>query len=97
MESQLFYWTGLIIWYAVCTCACAIVGGVVVVAPIVATRKCINHLWKWKLSAELMKYGFTQEEVRYAHSIRIGGLPCDYDEFISAVQRIKSRSKNIPQ
>jgi len=95
MEPELFYWTGKIIWYAICASVCAAVGGITFIAPIVATHKVIKHLWKWRISAELAKYGFTEADIRFTHSLQGGGLPCEYDRFIEAVQRIKERGDAI--
>jgi len=95
MEPQLFYWTGKIIWYAVCIALCASMG-VLAIAPIAAFYKLRQHLWHWKLSAEIAKYGFTEADVRYAVSLQ-GDLPCKYEDLIEAVGRIKARGDAIKQ
>jgi hypothetical protein len=70
--------------------------GVVVLAPIAAFYKLRKHLWHWKLSAEIAKFGFTEADVRFAVSLQ-EDLPCKYEDFIRAVGRIKERGDSIAQ
>lgn len=69
METQLFLWTGKIIWWAICcsAVACAVGGGIL--APIVVRRKIINQLWHWVLMAQISRYGVSVEDLRWIASV----------------------------
>lgn len=69
MENQLFLWTGKIIWWAICcsAVACVVAGGIL--APIVIRKKIINNLWSWILSAQLSRYGISEEDLLWVSSV----------------------------
>lgn len=69
LETQLFLWTGKIIWWAICcsAVACAVAGGIL--APIVIRRKIIKHVWHWILTAELAKYGVSVDDLLWIGSV----------------------------
>ena len=92
MEAQIFLFTGKILWLSLCSAAVASAFAAVVVAPIMVYKSVRKHLWEWILVKELAKDGFSEADLRFAIAIP-GGLPCGYDEFIEAAQRIKERGR----
>lgn len=91
-ESQIFLFTGKIIWLLLCSAAVASALACLVVAPIMCYRFICRHLWHWVLAKNLVTDGFSEADIRFAMSLT-GGLPCDYDKFMDAVKRIKERGE----
>lgn len=83
----IFFFTGKAIWMGLCVLALTLLLVALVFVPLTVHK----HLWKWVLAARLAKEGFTEADIRFAFSLQGGGLPCEFDDFIEAVQRIKAR------
>lgn len=94
METQLFIWTGKIIWWAICCSAVACVVGGGILAPIVVRRKIIKSLWLWILTAELSKHGLSPEDIRFMAAIP-GQMPGDFEKCMNTVKRVKERGKSL--
>lgn len=75
METLLFYWSGVIMWYAIMACAIALVFAVCVWAPIRLQKWVYKSLWKWRLAKELSATGLTVEETRAAINLPISKVP----------------------
>lgn len=69
METQLFLWTGKLVWWAICLSAgaCAVGGGIL--APLIVRRKIIKSLWYWILTSQLARYGISVEDMLWINSI----------------------------
>lgn len=69
METQLFLWTGKIIWWAICISAVACFVGGGILAPIIVHKKIINNLWSWILAAQLSRYGISADDLLWVASV----------------------------
>ena len=54
---NIFAWTGCIIWWLICAGIILCIAGACVLAPIVVFKKTQSHLWKWRITALLAKWG----------------------------------------
>lgn len=92
LEEQIFYWTGAVLWIALCVgvSATAIVG--CVVAPLFALKQIKQQMWKWKYIAEVADSGFTQHDLKYAIS---SSLPEGYEltVILEWVKKVKQRGE----
>lgn len=93
--EAIFFFTGKAIWVGLCVLALILLVVTLVAVPIYVFTQLRWKLWKWILAAKLAKEGFTEADIRFAFSLQGGGLPCDFDAFIEAVQRIKTRGDVI--
>lgn len=94
MEAQIFYWTGVVIWWGVCLATMASVVACVIIAPAVAYHRCKKYFWQWKWAGEIAKHGFTQDDLRFATA---GTLPdnCNMQEMLAWVEMVKERGKTV--
>ena len=65
METQIFYWTGAIIWWLIMISTCVTIFTLCVIAPIVAYRTYIRNFNKWKWAAVLATTGLTTGDVSF--------------------------------
>ena len=65
--EMIFYWTGCVVWWALCGMFAIFVIGFCIVAPIVLISKINHHLWAWVVAAKLKKYDLTREDVSNAY------------------------------
>ncbi len=96
METQIFYWTGVAVWWVLC-------GGVILAVMLFAvylpcrlliqTRKAV---WHWLWAAKIAKYGFTQNDLNH---IYIGSKPSflpdevELKHLVEWVAKIKERAE----
>ena len=91
METEVFYWTGVILWWALCISGGCSVIAASIIAPIVAYRQSKKYLWQWKYGAILAQTGFTDADVEFA--VSYSRLPKDISlpELLKWVRNVKER------
>jgi len=102
MEAQLFYWTGVIIWWSLCGSLVSCLISVLIIAPAVAFKKVERNLWTWRFAADIAFTGFTQDDLYYAARTSMptpGGVDIEdmltwYDTFKKEAKLARDRRVN---
>jgi len=85
METHIFYWTGVVIWWCFCACVMA----VFVFAPIYVFVKTKKAIWSWALMAEIAHTGFDQKDISEI-ALRAGGPRLNgYEDFFKWAETVK--------
>ncbi|MCK5504226.1 MAG: hypothetical protein KAJ10_03645 [Thermodesulfovibrionia bacterium] len=96
METQIFYWTGVVIWWGVCLAVMVSIVACVIITPVVAYHRCKKYFWQWKWAAIIAEHGFTQDDVRFA-TTGTAKLPdhCTMQEMLAWVETVKMRGSYV--
>jgi hypothetical protein len=99
MEAQIFYWTGVVVWWGVCLMVIASVVACVVLGPLYAFHRAKNVMWEWKWAAEIGHTGFTKRDITYATRITSNGSPlpdgCKIKDVLAWVEMVKKRGDTV--
>lgn len=64
METQIFYWTGVVIWWGLCLLCIGGVVTLVIITPLWAFGKSKLGWWRWVTVAKFADLGWTNEELK---------------------------------
>lgn len=95
METQIFYWNGVVIWWAFCICGGCMLVAALVLAPLASYKAVKKQLWQWKYAAILAQTGFTQDDVIFAAAYARRPKGADTEELMAWVRDIKERGDSI--
>jgi hypothetical protein len=93
MEQDLFYWTGKIIWWAICSSTVLCITTAAICAPIATFYRVKKRMWQWRYLAEVGHYGLTQEDLAWIARDPFHSPPKDITETLRWVQRVKERTE----
>lgn len=91
METQIFYWTGCVIWWAICLCVIS----AAIVAPVVSFLKAKKFLWQWRWAAITAETGFTHEDVVFALSGVDTPNGVTAEQMMAWVEQVKERGSVV--
>jgi len=92
MVENIFYWTGVVIWWSICFSAIGVVIATTIVAPILSYLRIKKYFWQWKWGSELAHTGLTQEDVRYALAYAKTPNGVSIQEIPAWVEQVKTRT-----
>ncbi len=94
METQIFYYTGMILWGCLCALVISLGISLGVIIPIKTIHWVSTKLWKWKLLAEIAHTGFNREDIEYAIRVKLpNGV--SVDDMLRWVKEVKERGESI--
>jgi len=92
MVEQIFYWTGVAIWWSICITAMASFVAGAVVAPVLSYKRMTKYFWQWKWAAEVAHTGLTREDVEYAVAYAKTPKEVTIQEILAWVEQVKNRA-----
>ena len=63
METQIFYWTGVVIWWGLCLAAMGGIAVIIIITPIYAFHRFKRFWWKWYTIGKFADLGWTKDEL----------------------------------
>lgn len=91
METQIFYWTGVAIWWVVLgsfVLAAVLLG---VCLPFIMFVRVRKQIWKWLWAAKIAKYGLSQWEIAAIYRMSRVYLPegVEVDDLVTWAGKVK--------
>lgn len=95
METQLFYWTGVVLWWIGCGFLVLFIALFAVWLPCYLMVKTRRAVWNWIWAAKIARHGFSQRELQ---EVYIGSYPqlpkgVELADIVDWVGRVKDRAE----